>query len=78
VAALRARVWGRPLAGHDELPAGAAFGAEVFGFLGAAVPDPGEGPDGDPEDVVSLHRAGPWWRLSTVRGHVLTRRPLSL
>lgn len=34
VAKLRALVWGRPLLGHLDLPAGTAFAAEVFGFLG--------------------------------------------
>lgn len=63
VAALRARIWGRPLT--DELPGlpvGAAFAAEVLGFLDAAQP-------------VAVLRRPPWWRLSTSHGHVLTRRP---
>jgi hypothetical protein len=84
-------VWGRPLPGHEELPAGAAFAAEVFGFLGpdrSAVGadgmdglDGADGMDGmdglDGEDAVSLHRAGRWWRLSMTRGHVLARPPSS-
>jgi hypothetical protein len=48
-------------AGADaRLPAGAALVADVLGFL----PLTGELP---------LHRAGPWWRLSTPGGHVLAR-----
>jgi hypothetical protein len=78
VARLRAMVWGRPLSGHTDLPAGTAFAAEVFGFLGPArqVAAPGSGPgaeQGAAEDAVSLHRSGRWWRLSTTRGHVLAR-----
>jgi hypothetical protein len=70
VTRLRAAVWGRPLAGLADLPAGAAFAAEAFGFLG---PDHPEHPGTPDDDTVSLHRAGRWWRLSTTRGHVLAR-----
>ncbi len=70
VARLRALVWGRPLADGLEglegpagaVPAGVAFGAEALGFV----------VDGEP---AALHVAGPWWRLTTSRGHVLARRP---
>ena len=61
VARLRAGVWSRPLPGTD-VPAGAAFAADGLGFLG-------------PEPVAVL-ATGPWHRLTTPRGHVLTRRPL--
>jgi hypothetical protein len=67
VSRLRARVWSRPItlvalpAGAD-VPAGAAFAAESLGFL-----------TGEP---VAVRAAGPWRRLSTSAGHVLTRRPL--
>lgn len=61
VARLRAAVWGRPLAGQG-CPAGVAFVAEALGFLG----------DDEP---AALYAAGPWWRLTTARGHVLARRP---
>lgn len=64
VARLRAAVWGRPVpesSGPPELPAGAAFAAHGLGFLG--------------DDPVAVHRAGPWCRLSTARGHVMARRP---
>ncbi|MBT0772231.1 hypothetical protein KIH74_25020 [Kineosporia sp. J2-2] len=70
VARLRALVWGRPLLEGSPVPAGVAFAAQVFGFLGAGAPEPGSG-WGD--DVATLHSAGRWWRLSTPRGHVLAR-----
>jgi hypothetical protein len=83
VAKLRALVWGRPLPGHTELPAGTAFAAEVFGFLGSSRSSGGVDADEvfDQEanqDAVSLHRAGRWWRLSTTRGHVLARPTVTL
>jgi hypothetical protein len=66
VAALRARVWGRPLVDDlpelSGLPAGAAFVAEALGFVA----------DDEPAVVYS---SGPWWRVTTTRGHVLARRP---
>lgn len=64
VARLRARIWGRDFAAGSELPAGAAFAAEAYGFLG--------------DEAVSVHRCGPWWRLSLLRGHVLARRATGL
>lgn len=66
VAALRARVWGRPL--HPELPdvpAGIAFVGDALGFLDDAEP-------------VALYRRPPWVRATTRRGHVLARRPALL
>jgi hypothetical protein len=88
VAKLRALVWGRPLPGHAELPAGTAFAAEAFGFLGAgrSADRSLSGPGADEEvfdqnidqDAVSLHRAGRWWRLSATRGHVLVRPATTL
>ena len=68
VARLRGLVWGRSLLGPGApaVPAGVAFAAETFGFLGRA-------PSGESEDASTLHSAGPWWRLSTTRGHVLAR-----
>jgi hypothetical protein len=68
VTRLRAGVWGRPLAGYAGVPSGAAFAVDAFGFL----------PAGGPESEASLHRAGAWVRLSTSRGHVLARTPMSL
>jgi hypothetical protein len=83
VTKLRALVWGRPLAGQAELPAGTAFAAEAFGFLGSSRSSGGVDADEvfDQEadqDVISLHRAGRWWRLSTMRGHVLARPTVTL
>ena len=66
VADLRSRVWGRPLegqAGHPEVPAGAAFGMHVLGFLGGA----------STEEPVSVHASGPWVRLTSRLGYVLAR-----
>jgi hypothetical protein len=66
VTALRARVWGRPLVDDDPatagLPAGVAYAAAALGFL-----------DGD--EPAAVFRCGPWWRMTTGRGHVLARRP---
>lgn len=63
VARLRGQVWGRPLTPDlPDVPAGAAFAADALGFLDDAEP-------------VALHRAGPWVRATTRRGHVLARRP---
>jgi hypothetical protein len=69
VARLRGLVWGRPLLASG-VPAGVAFAAEAFGFLGPA--------SGADEDVATLHSAGRWWRLSTTRGHVLARTSTGL
>jgi hypothetical protein len=68
VSRLRGLIWGRPLLGPEgpAVPAGVAFAAETFGFLGPATADPAE-------DAPTLHSAGRWWRLSTARGHVLAR-----
>jgi hypothetical protein len=63
VSRLRALVWGRDLDSVPGLPAGAAFAAEALGFLGS-------------DEPVTLHSAGPWQRLSSVRGHVLVRRSM--
>lgn len=63
VAALRARVWGRTLAGSHPVPAGSAFVAHALGFVAA-------------DDDAALFTAGPWTRLSTAHGHVLARSPL--
>lgn len=64
VARLRALVWGRPLVGDDAtVPAGAAFVLDAFGFLMAS------------EDV-QVHAHGPWRRLTTSCGYVLSRPAL--
>jgi hypothetical protein len=48
------------------VPTGVAFAADAFGFVAAG------------QDDATLHRAGPWVRLSTARGHVLSRPAMSL
>ena len=58
---VRSEVWGRPIAGHDHVPAGAAFAALSLGFLRDTEP-------------VSVYDSGPWTRLTTKRGHVLVKR----
>jgi hypothetical protein len=65
VARLRALVWGAPIPGLDDVPAGVAFAAEGLGFLTSAADD----------EPVPLLRSGPWVRLTTATGHVLGRRP---
>jgi hypothetical protein len=67
---VRSEVWGRDLPspadrGTDDpfprIPAGAAFCAASLGFVRT-------------DDRVAVYTAGPWSRLTTKRGHVLTRR----
>lgn len=58
---VRGEVWGRPVAGHDTIPAGAAFAALSLGFLRET-------------DTVAVYESGPWTRLTTKRGHVLVKR----
>jgi len=57
---VRSEIWGRPIDGVDDVPAGAAFAAFSLGFLG--------------DEPVRVLEAGPWIRLTTSRGHVLVRR----
>jgi hypothetical protein len=63
VAQVRAQVWGRDLPTLPGVAAGAAYAAESLGFL-------------DQEQPVAVRQAGPWWRLSTTRGHVMVRAAL--
>lgn len=63
IAQLRAVVWGRDLEGVPGVPAGAAFAADALGFVVR-------------DELVALHRAGPWRRLTTTHGHVLARTSL--
>jgi hypothetical protein len=64
VAALRARVWGRPLTERlAAVPSGLAFAADALAFL-------------DDAEAAALYRCGPWHRLTTSRGHALARVPL--
>lgn len=71
VAQARAAVWGRLLGGSSEeagdgfLPAGAAFAAQGLGFL-------------TPGGTTAVHTSGPWVRLSSPAGFVLSRRPMAL
>lgn len=60
VRAVRADVWGRPDDDLGGLPLGVAFAAFALGFIGG-------------EEVADVRTAGPWTRVSLVRGHVLTR-----
>jgi hypothetical protein len=62
VARLRGLVWSRTFS-EFSLPAGAAFAVEALAF---AV----EG------ETVAVFASGPWTRLTTGRGHVLSRVPL--
>lgn len=57
---VRSEVWGRPIAGAEHIPSGAAFAAFALGFLA--------------DDPVRVYETGPWTRLSTQRGHVLVKR----
>jgi hypothetical protein len=63
VAQVRGAVWGRDLPTVPGIAAGAAYAAEALGFL-------------DPQEPVAVRQSGPWWRLSTSRGHVLVRTAL--
>ncbi len=63
IAQVRGAVWGRDLPGMAGIAAGAAYAADALGFL-------------DPQEPVAVRQAGPWWRLSTSRGHVLVRAAL--
>jgi hypothetical protein len=63
VAQVRGVVWGRGLPSSPGVAAGAAYAADALGFL-------------DAQEPVAVRQAGPWWRLSTSRGHVLVRAAL--
>lgn len=58
---VRAEVWGRPLAGLEYVPAGAALAARTLGLLEGARPVP-------------VLETGRWTRLASGPGHVLVRR----
>lgn len=59
---VRASVWGAPIDGLDDVPAGAGFAADSLGFLG------------DQPERVPIFETGTWTRLSLTRGHVLVKR----
>jgi len=63
VAEVRRQTWGRGMftAGDVTVPAGAAFAAFGLGFI----PEAGES--------LALSASGPWSRLSSSRGHILSR-----
>lgn len=65
VQSVRQSVWTRPIGDREDLPGGAAFAADAFGFI----------PDGD--ESVPIFASGPWIRLSPRRGHILARRSAS-
>lgn len=60
VDALRARVWGAAMPAAGGAPGGVAFAAYGLRFLLE-------------NGTASVHRHGPWWRLTTPAGHVLAR-----
>lgn len=60
----RGAVWGR-LIDNTQVPAGAAFAAYALGFL-------------VPEGHVEVYEHHRWSRLSSERGHVLVRPPVTL
>lgn len=62
---VRSEVWGRPLTGAEQLPAGAAFAAVSLGFVGQ---DPAAA-----DEQWESYETGSWTRLSGARGHILAR-----
>ena len=60
VTALRTQVWGAMSDTVPPVAAGLAFGAHVLGFVGEGIP-------------AAVAANGRWSRLSTSRGHVLSR-----
>jgi len=63
---VRSEVWGRPIAGLEHVPAGAAFAALSLGFLSTN--------EQGGEEPVTIFETGPWTRVTTKRGHVLIKR----
>lgn len=76
VESLRARVWGRPIEVSGPLdrlvPRGAGLAVHALGFAGPASGGAGAAgvSDGIPESA-SVHRSGPWLRVSTPAGHAV-------
>ena len=62
---VRAGVWGEPVAEWGDLPLGVAFGAVALGFISGA-------------ESARVFTAGPWTRVSLVRGHLLVRGPAAI
>lgn len=72
----RTSAWTRPIA--HGLPAGAAFGASVLGFLAprsasGAMPHPVGSPGTIPSGAAQVSAQPGWMRLSLQRGHILVR-----
>jgi hypothetical protein len=61
---VRAEVWGAPLAGKKNIPAGAGFAADALGLL--------------TERSLSVHTVGNWIRLSAKHGYVLVKTGVPL
>lgn len=59
---VRASVWGHFDSAMHDLPRGIAFTADALGFL-------------RDDEAIPVYRAERWTRLSTQRGHVLSRGP---
>ncbi|MBP6994963.1 MAG: hypothetical protein KBB39_02355 [Phycicoccus sp.] len=57
---VRDRVWAAALPQAPDIRAGGALAASTLGFL-------------EPGSIVTVHRAGRWWRLTATGGHVLMR-----
>jgi hypothetical protein len=62
VQSVRQSVWTRPIDGREDLPSGAGFAADAYGFIP------------DREERVPVFASGSWLRLSPRRGHILARR----
>lgn len=60
VTVLRERVWSAPLPTRQDLLAGVGLAAYGLGF-------------GRPREVATVWRCGPWTRVSTAHGHIMTR-----
>lgn len=60
VTVLRERVWSAPLPTRPDVPAGVGLAAYGLGF-------------GRPREIATVWRCGPWTRVSTARGHILSR-----
>ncbi|GAA1134701.1 hypothetical protein [Ornithinicoccus hortensis] len=60
VNALRERVWSAPLPTRSDLSAGVGLAAYGLGF-------------GRAREIATVFRCGPWTRVSTAHGHILTR-----
>lgn len=71
VAALRTRVWSRPVgdrATAAQVPSGVALAVHALGFAPSVVADATSTPR-----TLAVHRSGPWLRVSSPLGHVLAR-----